>query len=127
MSDITQKEIIEWFDQTYKTRGNLYLRPAFAYDIFKRLLAFETGQKYLDVACGMGRMFDVTESLGLERFGVDLSPVAIEHCTKHYPKAKFKIANAEALPFPDDCFDRISCTLIDMLKPHWARELKLVR
>ena len=54
-----QQSVADWFDQTYRLRGNSYLRPKQAYYIFLRMLGVNKGQKILDVACGLGRLLEV--------------------------------------------------------------------
>lgn len=109
MSSSSQKEIVAWFDKTYKSRGQLYLRPANAYKVFANIIDAKPGYKYLDVACGMGRMFDVTHNAELEAYGVDISSVAINYCKEKFPDVQLMVANAESLPFKDGQFDRITC------------------
>jgi ubiquinone/menaquinone biosynthesis C-methylase UbiE len=103
-----QEEIKNWFNNTYSTRGNSYLRPKSAYFILLNHLKPIKG-KYLDVACGLGRMLSCIESKDLETFGIDLSEVAIEKAKVNVPRAKLSVGNAESLPYPDNYFDYISC------------------
>ena len=103
-----QEEIKNWFNKTYSNRGNAYLRPKSAYSILLNHLQPKKG-KYLDVACGLGRMLSCLDSNTMEAYGIDLSDIAIEKAHKNVPEAKLEIGNAETLPYPDDFFDYISC------------------
>lgn len=104
-----QQKIAEWFDQTYKIRGNAYLRPKEAYYIFLQLLEVKMGQSILDVACGLGRLLEVAEDKGLAPTGIDISKVAIEYCRQKLPSISSIIRNAEELPFEGLSFDYVSC------------------
>ena len=104
-----QQKIAEWFDQTYKIRGNAYLRPKEAYYIFLQLLEVKMGQSILDVACGLGRLLAVAEEKGLAPTGIDISKVAIEHCRQKLPSISSIIRNAEELPFEALSFDYVTC------------------
>ena len=104
-----QKEIKNWFDNTYSVRGFFYLRPVRAYKIFPSILEFEKGHKVLDVACGLGRLLEASKEFGVELHGFDISDVAIEKAKQVLPEAHLQTANAEKIPYPDNTFDRITC------------------
>jgi len=104
-----QFSIKSWFDQTYRDRGMSYLRPAEAYPIFLQMLDAEPGQRLLDVGCGPGLLLGAALDRGLMATGVDISEVAIDMAKERIPEADLHVANAEALPFPDDAFDLITC------------------
>jgi ubiquinone/menaquinone biosynthesis C-methylase UbiE len=104
-----QQKIAEWFDQTYKIRGNSYLRPKEAYYIFLKLLDTKMGDNLLDVACGLGRLLSVAAEKGLKPTGIDISKVAIEHCWEKFPSIPTSLGNAEDLPFKSQSFDYVTC------------------
>ena len=66
------------------------------------------GDKILDVGCGKGfLLYDFTQVLpGLEVFGVDVSPYAIEHA-KPEIKDRIQLASAKTLPFTEKDFDLV--------------------
>jgi SAM-dependent methyltransferase len=109
MTTKTQLEIKEWFDQTYSSHGEWYLRPVVAYRIFLTLLGAEKGKSLLDVACGLGRMIAVSNESGIVPSGIDLSEVAVKKAQEKYPNADIRAGNAEQLPFADKSFDYITC------------------
>jgi len=111
MSEVTaeQERIKNWFENTYQKRGNLYLRPKAAYEIFLHLLKPQKGQNLLDVACGLGRLLEVGKQYDLNLHGVDLSETAIQSVKEILPEAVAKVGNAEALPFDDNSMDMITC------------------
>jgi ubiquinone/menaquinone biosynthesis C-methylase UbiE len=47
--------------------------------------------------------------LGATPVGIDLSKVAVEICRRALPQAEIHRGAAEALPFPDQSFDFVSC------------------
>ena len=90
----------------FHTRG-----PAATKDL-ARLLAIKPGEKILDLGCGIGgparyltRTFDVTVT------GVDLTPefidtaVALSERVGMGGRIAFQVADALAVPFPDQSFD----------------------
>lgn len=109
MASKTQLEIKEWFDQTYSTHGEWYLRPVVAYRIFLTMLGAERGKSLLDVACGLGRMIAVSIEADINASGIDLSEVAVKKAKQKYPDANILSGNAEQLPFADSSFDYITC------------------
>jgi ubiquinone/menaquinone biosynthesis C-methylase UbiE len=108
-SDISQTDVQDWFNDTYRRFGLNYLRPVEAYLLFIELMQPKAGQKLLDVACGPGQMLTAAKPYQLDLFGVDISEVAVALCKDRLPEANVQTANAERLPFADDFFDFISC------------------
>jgi ubiquinone/menaquinone biosynthesis C-methylase UbiE len=74
-----------------------------------RRLQIKQGSKVLDVACGLGGWLRACSSLGAEPFGVDISTRAISLCQEAMPQGSFLAQPAETLPYPDTCFDVITC------------------
>lgn len=105
----SQIEIKEWFDKTYESHGNWYLRPIAAYKIFLTFLEAKKGSTLLDVACGLGRMIDVCNQLELKPSGIDISDVAVKKARLRYIDADIKVGNAEKLPYQDKTFDFVTC------------------
>ncbi len=101
--------IAGWFDRTYREKGLRYLRPLAAYRHFPALLGLEPGHRYLDIGCGPGLLLEAAASSGAERFGLDLSKVALGLARERGIAAGLVHGSALALPFPDGQFDRISC------------------
>jgi SAM-dependent methyltransferase len=54
-----------------------------------------------DVGCGSGRITKILKDLGLEAFGVDLSPRMIELARCAYPDLRFEVGSMSALGMPD--------------------------
>ena len=104
-----QQQIANWFDQTYRTRGEWYLRPLKAYYIYLELLRAQAGEKLLDVACGLGRLLEAGRAYGCALTGIDISKVAVDKARTKVPEARIYLANAEQLPFDDSHFEMITC------------------
>lgn len=68
-----------------------------------------SGRNVLDVACGTGAWLDFFHSHGASVAGIDLSQKAIDECLRKFPESQFVCGPAEALPFPDDHFDLVTC------------------
>ncbi|MBE1486771.1 class I SAM-dependent methyltransferase [Plantactinospora soyae] len=54
-----------------------------------------------DVGCGPGRVTIVLQKLGLDVFGIDLSPGMIDHARRTYPALRFEVGSMLALDLPD--------------------------
>jgi len=86
--------------------------PALAEDLFGRMEGVRRG---LDVGCGPGQFtILIAERLPqAEIWGIDLAPTMIELALRHRSESAaasrlhFTVADAAALPFPDDHFDAV--------------------
>jgi len=54
-----------------------------------------------DVGCGPGKLTDYLNCLGLNTFGIDLSPGMIEVARREYPDLRFEVGSMTALDLPD--------------------------
>ncbi|GLF99528.1 class I SAM-dependent methyltransferase [Streptomyces yaizuensis] len=54
-----------------------------------------------DVGCGPGHMTAMLHDLGLDAFGLDLSPGMVDHARRAHPALRFEEARMEALPVED--------------------------
>lgn len=109
MATQKQDEIIEWFDRTYESHGDWYLRPIAAYWVFLTMLKVKSNDTLLDVACGLGRMIAVCNESELKPSGIDISEVAARKAKLRYPGADIRVGNAEYLPYADKTFDYVTC------------------
>lgn len=104
-----QREVREWFDEVYATRGLAYLRPPEAYPIFLQLLGARPGERLLDIACGPGLLLRAARERSMQATGIDLSRVAVGMVERVAPGSRALQANAERMPFADGSFDHITC------------------
>ncbi len=63
--------------------------------------------RWLDIGCAFGYLIEQAEQRDIEAYGVDISSYALRQSSK--AQGKLSMTNAEALPFPDDSFDVVSC------------------
>ncbi|GHF46897.1 methyltransferase [Streptomyces mashuensis] len=54
-----------------------------------------------DLGCGPGHLTAHLRDLGLDAFGVDLSPAMIDLAREAYPDLRFDVGDMTALPLPD--------------------------
>ena len=54
-----------------------------------------------DVGCGPGRITIVLHRLGLDAFGIDLSPAMVELARRTHPQLRFEVGSMLALDLPD--------------------------
>ncbi|WP_412735109.1 class I SAM-dependent methyltransferase [Krasilnikovia sp. MM14-A1259] len=55
-----------------------------------------------DVGCGPGRVTVLLERLGLDAFGIDLSPGMVALARRTYPGLDFEVGSMLGLPLPDE-------------------------
>ncbi len=62
-------------------------------------------KKVLDVGCGEGTNLIHLAPPSAQKFGIDLSPLAIKIARQQYPENRYEVAAAQELPFSDNYFD----------------------
>ena len=64
----------------------------------------------LDIGCGNGKTASSLLDMGYRVTGIDFSSVAVGSCRELFGgSAKFEVASATDLPFPDGSFDYVTC------------------
>jgi SAM-dependent methyltransferase len=63
------------------------------------------GTRVLDVGCGLGTLSAAAAARGATVTGADLAEGMLAEARGRHPQIEFVLADAEALPFPDDAFD----------------------
>jgi SAM-dependent methyltransferase len=93
-------------------------------------LEIAPGAKLLDVGCGSGQVALMASREGFDATGVDIAENSIERARERAAaeglNARFEVADAEALPFPDATFDVVVSLIGAMFAPRpelVAREL----
>lgn len=83
---------------------------------FVSRLGVPAGRRWLDVGCGTGALSAAVLAAAdpVDVVGVDPSQGFVVHARTHVtdPRARFEIANAQLLPFPDDRFDAVVSGLV---------------
>ena len=64
-------------------------------------LVRDAGGPVADLGCGPGRLTGHLRGLGIEAFGVDLSPVMIEVARREHPGLRFDVGSMTDLGLPD--------------------------
>src|SRR5215471_19274591 len=79
------------------------------------------GARVLDVACGSGQLALMASREGFDSTGVDIAENLIERARERAAaerlNARFEVADAEALPFPDASFDFVVSLIGAMFAP----------
>lgn len=68
---------------------------------FAELVRATGNPRAADVGCGPGHLTAVLHDLGLDAFGLDLSPAMVGHARRAHPALRFDEARMEALPVGD--------------------------
>jgi ubiquinone/menaquinone biosynthesis C-methylase UbiE len=64
-------------------------------------------QNVLDVGTGSGIFAEAFATRGLAVAGIDANPEMVKTAKGYVPQAEFKLAPAEAVPYPDKSFDLV--------------------
>jgi ubiquinone/menaquinone biosynthesis C-methylase UbiE len=92
----------------------------------------QAGWRVLDVACGSGNAAIAAARLGCDVIGVDYVPALLERGRRRLEaeglSAELIVGDAEAIPFPDACFDAVLSVFGAMFAPdHPRAAAELVR
>ncbi len=99
-------DIAGGYDVLYKDKP-LEQSLSFYLEMYDHLQA-RPGQRFLDVACGTGRLVAIAERRGLLAVGVDISKVAVRVGRSSLGLGRLVVAAGEALPFKAESFDRVA-------------------
>lgn len=92
------------YEEIYGDRGILHSDSFYRWIL--RLVRPEPGKRFLDVACGQGRLSQLAAGLGVKSHGLDLSTQAIR--AGKGKGAELLAANAQHLPYGDSTFDYLT-------------------
>jgi len=79
--------------------GSPYLRSSLA--LFAELVQSAGGGPVADVGCGPGYVTDHLHGLGVDAFGIDLSPEMISIARRDYPHLRFEVGTMTDLELED--------------------------
>lgn len=68
---------------------------------FAELVRATGNLRAADIGCGPGHLTAMLQDLGLDAFGLDLSPGMVDHARRAHPALRFDEARMEALPVGD--------------------------
>jgi SAM-dependent methyltransferase len=102
------------------------------HDLVIERLAPESGDRWLDLACGTGAISERAAAAGASVTGIDLAPVLIETAKERAEELgleiDYRVGDAENLDLPDAGFDKVSSTVGIMFAPdHQAAAGELAR
>lgn len=106
--EIAQK-IIAQTQENYNLLANEYTRTrAFITPDIKQLAEYvKPGDKVLDSGCANGRLYELVKERNAQYLGIDNSQALLDNAKSIYPQAQFQLADALALPFADNSFDKV--------------------
>lgn len=84
--------------------------PAIARDLAHYVEA-KTGCCFLDVACGTGHYTKAIAAFGGDWYGTDISEVMLKQAEEGSLEIKWSVSSADSLPYPDNFFDGVICSL----------------
>jgi ubiquinone/menaquinone biosynthesis C-methylase UbiE len=125
--ELKQRQSVMWGNGPYQriteTIGDIHERVIDTLDP-------QSGQRWLDLACGTGAIAERAAERGADVTGLDLAPVLIETAKERAAELgldiDYVVGDCEALQFDDASFDRVSSTCGVMFAPDHeasAREL----
>jgi SAM-dependent methyltransferase len=79
--------------------GEPYLRAALA--LFAEMVHAAGGGPVADVGCGPGQVTAHLHGLGIDVFGIDLSPAMIDVARRDHPRLHFEVGSMTDLQLPD--------------------------
>ena len=95
----------EWYDETI-SKDDSFQNKVILPNLL-RLMDIKLGEKILDVGCGTGFFAAEFSKAGAKVSGIDVGEELLVIARKNAPKAEFKKASAEALPFGNEIFDKV--------------------
>ena len=78
------------------------------YEAALERIDLESGQRVLDIGCGVGVFLGLVAERGAEPFGIDASEALIELARTRVPAADLRVGDMESLPYDDDTFDLVT-------------------
>ena len=67
------------------------------------------GKRHLDVASGTGHLVAAASRRGADSIGVDFAGAMVAMALKSHPHERYRVADAQDLPFDDEAFDAVTC------------------
>lgn len=79
-----------------------------SYEAALQRVRLESGQRVLDVGCGVGAFLRLVADRGAEPFGLDASEALIDLARRRVPEADLRVGDMGALPYDADTFDLVT-------------------
>ena len=97
--------VADWYDSLLTSKDSFQNKVILPNLL--RLMEIKSGEKILDVGCGTGFFAAEFSKAGAKVSGIDVGEELLVIARKNAPKAEFKSASAEALPFGNEIFDKV--------------------
>jgi ubiquinone/menaquinone biosynthesis C-methylase UbiE len=78
------------------------------YEAALERLQLRTGDRVLDIGCGVGAFLRLVTAHGAQAFGLDASEALLELARERVADADLRVGDMEALPYDDDTFDLVT-------------------
>ena len=78
------------------------------YEAALRRVGLESGQRVLDIGCGVGAFLRLVAARGGEPHGIDASEALVAFALTRLPDAELRVGEMEDLPWDDDTFDLVT-------------------
>jgi SAM-dependent methyltransferase len=122
VATVKQRQQAAWASGDYAAVGARLLLTA---ELLCEAIDLRAGERVLDVACGSGNAALAAARRFGQVTGIDYVPALLERARQRAHaeglQATFQEADAEALPFPDACFDVVLSTCGAMFAPDQER------
>ena len=105
-SDPDRAGIVRGYDAIF-ARAPLEQTISFYLEMFDHL-EVRPGERFLDVACGSGRLLAVAERRGVAAVGLDISRTALGLGRRSFGLKRLVVGAGEALPFKDESFNAVA-------------------
>src|SRR5262245_17245303 len=79
-----------------------------SYEAALARVALESGQRVLDIGCGIGVFLGLVAERGAEPHGIDAAETLIALARERLPEADLRVGDMEALPYDDNRFDLVT-------------------
>lgn len=93
----------QWNPELYQSRHSWAWQ--YGRDLLQ-FLAAKTGERVLDVGCGTGQLTAEIAESGAEVVGIDASAEMVASARKNFPKFRFEVHDAAAIPYVNE-FDAV--------------------
>jgi len=128
--ELKQRQSVMWGNGPYQ---RITETIADIHEVVVEQLPPESGDRWLDLACGTGAVAERAAAAGAHVIGLDLAPVLIETAKERAAERgleiEYVVGDIERLAFADGSFDKVSSTCGIMFTPDHeaaARELERV-
>jgi SAM-dependent methyltransferase len=111
--EFDERDIVAGYTAWSETYDRPGTNPAIILDeqLTEPVFAAAPHGRALDVACGTGRQLARLVARGDDAVGIDATGAMAELARAHCPEADVRVGDWSALPFDDDTFDLVTCSL----------------